>query len=101
MTIRHTNPGEVIQAQAIKLEEYAATIERLRAEIEQFRRPTVVKVQQSAADLATVALTHALDLIESAMIDAANQRAWPVLALLESARERLAFVQCMLQEDGK
>lgn len=99
MTIRHTTPDEVIQAQTIKLEEYAVTIECLRAEIEQLRRPTVVEVQQSATDLATLAVTGALDLIEGAMIEVANRRAWGMLALLESARERLAFTQQMVQKE--
>lgn len=69
--------------------------------IELFETDETIQVEQSAADMATLAVTGALDLIEGAMIEAANKRAWHVLELLSSGRERLVFVQEMLQEESK
>lgn len=70
--------------------------------VEQLRQPPgvspVIEAQQSADDVATLAIVGALDLIEGAMTEAANKRAWRVLSLLDSVRDSIVGVQERLQD---
>ncbi len=67
--------------------------------IELFETGEAIQAQQSATDLATLSLIGALDLIEGAMIEAANKRSWRVLSLLDSVRDSIVGVQERLQEE--
>lgn len=87
MTITHTTPTDVIQAQCIHLDEQRATIERLRAELQQERAKNAT-LTAKLLSLPTTDLTPAE--VAQALIDGCPQWRAVALRLINHAMEESA-----------